>query len=79
MALTVFGLIVLRRREPDLPRPFRVPLYPIVPLLYVTILVWYLGNLLVNRFTYSLVGIAIVIAGLPFYWFWTKRNAQALE
>jgi APA family basic amino acid/polyamine antiporter len=76
MALTVIGLIVLRRREPDLPRPFRVPLYPLVPLLYVAILTWYLANLLVNRFAYSLVGIAIVLAGLPFYFYWTRRNAR---
>ena len=78
MALTVLGLIVLRHREPDLPRPFRVPLYPVVPLLYVLILVWYLGNLLVNRLGPSLVGIAIVLAGLPFYWYWTRRKAAEL-
>ncbi len=77
MALTVVGLIVLRKREPNLPRPFKVPLYPFVPLLYIAILTWYLGNLLVNRFLYSLVGIAVVIAGLPFYWYWTRRNALA--
>jgi APA family basic amino acid/polyamine antiporter len=74
MALTVFGVIVLRRREPGLPRPFRVPLYPVVPLLYVAILVWYLGNLLVNRTAASLVGIGIVAAGLPFWWHWTRRG-----
>ncbi|MBL8960914.1 MAG: amino acid permease, partial [Gemmatimonadetes bacterium] len=74
MALTVFGLIVLRRREPDLPRPFRVPGYPWVPLLYVAILVWYLGNLLVNRLGYSLVGIGIVLAGIPFYVYWTRQR-----
>lgn len=78
MALTVIGLIVLRRREPHLARPFRVPLYPLPPLLYVAILAWYLGNLLVNRFTYSMVGIAIVLAGLPFYWYWTRRTARTI-
>lgn len=76
MALTVLGLIILRKREPNLPRPFRVPLYPLVPLLYIAILTWYLGNLLVNKFLYSLVGIAVVIAGLPFYVYWTRRNAR---
>ena len=75
MALTVFGLIVLRRREPNLTRPFRVPGYPVVPLLYVAILVWYLTNLLINRLGYSLVGIGIVLAGLPFYSYWTRRRA----
>ena len=77
MALTVLGVIVLRRREPGLARPFRVPLYPLPPLLYVAILAWYLGNLLVNRLGYSLVGIAIVLAGLPFYWYWTRRPGRA--
>ena len=76
MALTVVGLIVLRRREPELPRPFKVPGYPIVPLLYLAILTWYLGNLLVNRLGPSLVGIGIVLTGLPFYWYWRrKRNS----
>jgi APA family basic amino acid/polyamine antiporter len=77
MMLTVAGLIVLRVREPDLPRPFKVPLYPVVPLLYVGILVWYLGNLLVARLVPSLVGIGIVAAGLPFYWYWSRRKGQA--
>jgi len=78
MALTVAGLIVLRRREPDLPRPFKVPGYPLVPLLYVAILIWYLGNLLVARRGPSLVGVGIVLAGLPFYWYW-RRRAGRLE
>ena len=73
MALTVFGVIVLRKREPTLHRPFKVPGYPFVPLLYVAILTWYLGNLLVTRTRYSLVGIAIVAAGWPFYAYWTRR------
>ena len=73
MALTVAGVIVLRFREPNLPRPFKVPGYPVVPLLYIAILSWYLVNLLVNRTRYSLVGIGIVAAGLPFYWYWTRK------
>lgn len=77
MMLTVVGLIVLRRREPNLPRPFRVPAYPFVPLLYIAILVWYLVNLLITRLELSLVGIGIVAAGLPFYWYWSrKKRAQ---
>jgi APA family basic amino acid/polyamine antiporter len=33
--LTVIGLLRLRRREPDLSRPFRVPLYPLPPLVFI--------------------------------------------
>jgi APA family basic amino acid/polyamine antiporter len=77
MFLTILGLIVLRRREPDLPRPFKVPGYPIVPLLYLTIVAWYLINLLINRLGPSLIGIAITLTGLPFYWYWTRAAGPA--
>ncbi len=74
MALTVAALFVLRRREPDLERPYRVWGYPVVPGLYLAILVWYLGNLLVTRLEHSLVGIALTLAGLPFLWIWKRRQ-----
>ena len=41
--LTVAGLIRLRRREPDLERPFRVPLYPLTPLVFITVSGFSLG------------------------------------
>jgi len=77
MMLTVVGLIILRVREPNLPRPFRVPLYPVVPVVYIAILLWYLSNLLIARLMPSLVGIGIVAAGLPFYWYWSGKKSRA--
>lgn len=41
-SLTVLGLIVLRVREPDLPRPFRTPLFPLIPLLFLAANAWML-------------------------------------
>jgi APA family basic amino acid/polyamine antiporter len=72
MALTVAGLLVLRVREPDLPRPYRVTGYPVTPLLYLGILVWYLVTVLQQRFWPSMVGVGIVALGLPFYWYWRR-------
>ncbi|MEO8448757.1 MAG: amino acid permease, partial [Gemmatimonadota bacterium] len=79
MALTVAGLLVLRRTAPDLPRPYRVLGYPVTPLLYLAILVWYLTTVLTHRLQQSLVGIAIVLAGLPFYWYWKRKPNAVLE
>jgi len=39
-ALTVAGVIILRRREPALARPYRVPLYPLAPLLFLAFAAW---------------------------------------
>jgi APA family basic amino acid/polyamine antiporter len=44
--LTVFAVLVLRRRRPDAPRPFRVPGYPVTPLLFVAVNVWVIWSLL---------------------------------
>jgi APA family basic amino acid/polyamine antiporter len=65
---------VLRRREPDLPRPFRVPFYPFTPLLFIAIFGWYLVNSLQHSFRDTMVGIALTLAGLPLYFYWTRRR-----
>ena len=40
MGATVTGVLVLRRREPETERPFRVPLYPLPPLLFIALALW---------------------------------------
>lgn len=69
------SLLVLRVREPDVPRPFRVPLYPLIPALFCAICAY----LLYSSLTYiqslnesylsagvgALVGVAVLIAGVP--------------
>ena len=77
MALTVIGLFILRRIAPEMPRPYQVFGYPFTPLLYVAILLWYLTTLLTTRGPQVLIGIGIVAAGLPFYWYWRRASASS--
>ncbi len=72
LSLAVAAVIVLRFKEPDLARPYRVPGYPVTPVLFLAISAWYLINLLSTRLGPSLVGIGIVLLGLPFYYYWTR-------
>ena len=66
----VAGLFVLRRKRPDAPRPYRCTGYPYAPALYVfTAGAWAL-NSVVTRPKETLIGIAIVFLGAPFYLFW---------
>lgn len=65
----VLGLFVLRWRQPDLPRPFRVPLFPIVPLIYLTLTIWTLAYVALERpqevaVSAALIGTGVVIYGL---------------
>ena len=74
--LAVAGLFVLRRKRPDLPRPYRCTGYPLLPGLYVTIAALWALNTLWQRPKESLAGIIIVALGLPGYLYWRRRGAE---
>jgi len=65
--LTVGGLFVLRIRKPRLPRPFKVPLYPVTPALFMVLVLWTLVFLLRDKPTESLLGFLTVVVGLLVY------------
>ncbi|HEX6307692.1 MAG TPA: amino acid permease [Longimicrobiales bacterium] len=79
LSLGVAGLIVLRVREPELPRPFRVPLYPVTPVLFLAVFGWYLVNSLLHAFRDTMVGIVLTLAGLPLYLYWSRRSRRRDE
>ena len=75
-ALGAASIFIYRRRQPDAPRPFRVPGYPVTPLLFVVAAFAIVVNaLFTNTFT-TAMGIAFVLLGAPVYLFW-KRRAEA--
>lgn len=61
--LVGISLFVLRRRDPDLPRPFRVPLYPVLPLLFCATSAYLLYSSLAYTGTGALVGVAVLAVG----------------
>jgi len=72
--IAVVALFVLRLREPDAPRPFRVWGYPWIPGLYVLTSAGILINGLITQPGPTGTGLAIILAGLPLY-FWFRRRA----
>jgi APA family basic amino acid/polyamine antiporter len=71
--LVVLGVMILRRREPDLPRPYRVFGYPATPLLFLALCIAYLATVLQGRTLESLIGVALTLTGVPFYLWWRRR------
>jgi APA family basic amino acid/polyamine antiporter len=66
--LTVLGVWVLRMREPDLPRPFKVPLYPLPLIVFSVLSLWTLVHLIDQRPVEGLLALALIAAGLLFYY-----------
>ena len=73
--LGALSIFVFRRREPDAPRPFRVPGYPLTPILFVLASSAIVLNTLVTQPSRALVGIAGVLSGVPVYLLWRRRTA----
>lgn len=71
-ALGAMSIFVYRRRQPNAPRPFSVPGYPITPLLFILAAAAIVLNTIFTQPGRALVGIAVVLAGVPVYWFWRK-------
>ncbi|MBD0344504.1 MAG: amino acid permease [Coleofasciculus sp. Co-bin14] len=63
--LTGISLFVLRAKEPDAPRPFRVPLYPLTPILFCLSCAYLLYSSLNYTGMGAMVGVAVLLAGIP--------------
>ena len=71
-ALTAIALLRLRRREPDLPRPYHAWGYPWTPLIFLLAAVALTINLWMVRPVRSSLGLAVILAGIPFFYRWRK-------
>lgn len=65
--LTAIGLMVLRREEPDLPRPYRVQPYPLVPLVFIAVAGFLVINSLFTAPVQCLLALGFMLLGLPVY------------
>ncbi len=74
--ITVFGVIYLRIKKPNIERPYKTWLYPITPILYLLIgsafcilLIWFKPQ-------YTWPGFILILLGLPVYWFINRRKTE---
>ena len=72
--LTFIGVIILRKKKPDLARPYRVPGYPVIPIIAILGGTFVIVNQLITAPLISLGGIVITIIGLPIYAYMSNKN-----
>ncbi len=64
---TVLGVIKMRITNPDMPRPYRAWGYPVTPLIFLSVMLWMMYYLVVNRPMQSLAGFAMMLSGVAIY------------
>ncbi|HYX19680.1 MAG TPA: amino acid permease [Thermoanaerobaculia bacterium] len=72
--LLVLAVVVLRRRHPEWPRPFRTPAYPWLPLLYAAAGLALIALLLAGNPRGTWPGYAVLASGVPAYFLWSRRS-----
>jgi APA family basic amino acid/polyamine antiporter len=77
--LTIVGLFVLRRTQPDAPRPYRAFGYPVLPAVYIVLATWICGVLLRYKPQYTWPGLGLVLLGLPVYAVWKRLGSKDTE
>ena len=71
-----FGVIILRRKMPNENRPFKVPLYPVIPLVFTLFSAFLVYYSIVQSPGYAIIGLFLVAMGVPLYYFFNRKFPQ---
>ncbi len=78
-ALATASVFVFRAKYPDLERPYRAFGYPVVPVVFILVALWLLINTIMTNPKQSGIGIFLILAGLPIYYYLTSRKYPATD
>ncbi len=73
--LTVAGIFLLRKKQPNADRPYKALGYPGLPALYILLAAAISLDLLIYKPTYTWPGVGIVLLGIPVFYLWKRRSS----
>ena len=74
--LTILAIFILRKKRPDIPRPYKAFGYPVIPAIYILTTVTIMIILLIYKPRYTFPGLIIVLLGIPVYYIWKRLNSN---
>jgi len=70
--MAVIGLIILRFKKPDIHRPFKMPLLPLVSFIYLSLTLFMMITTMITNFKASMSAVGILLIGVVIYFIWQK-------
>ena len=70
----IAALILLRRNRPAATRPFRTPGYPVTPIAYLIVYLWFMACVLLDQPFEALFGLLLILAGIPAFYRFTRTS-----
>ena len=71
--MAVAAVMVLRWRQPDRERPYRVPGYPLIPIIFLVFNIWFLSQVFINTRQSALIGAGLIMIAIPVYYLMRRR------
>jgi len=73
---TTLGVFILRRRMPNVHRPYKVWGYPVVPAIFILFCIGLFFNTIITRPREAAIGIILILSGIPFYFFLRRKYSK---
>ncbi|GGM74963.1 amino acid transporter [Dyadobacter beijingensis] len=77
--LTIIGIFILRKKRPDVPRPYKAFGYPFLPIIYIIMGIAFCVLLIIYKPEYTWPGLIIVLLGIPVYYMVARKDAAVIE
>ena len=71
--MAVGAVMVLRIRQPNRERPYRVPGYPVVPIVFLSFNAWFLYQVFAEQLQDALIGTGLIVLAIPVYYLMRRR------
>ena len=68
------AVIILRKKKPDMERPYQIPFYPWIPIIFILFAVFLTVNTILEAPRDAAIGTGLILAGLPLYYYWKKND-----
>jgi basic amino acid/polyamine antiporter, APA family len=78
-ALTIIGIFVLRKKRPDVERPYKAFGYPVLPAIYILLAIVFCVFLIKLKPLYAGIGLGIVLLGIPLYYIAVSQQKKSAE
>jgi APA family basic amino acid/polyamine antiporter len=72
--LAAAGIFIFRKKMKTAERPYKTFGYPVTPLIFICINIWFIINITINKPLHMGIGLAFLLLGVPFYIFFKKKN-----
>jgi len=76
-AMTIGGIFILRKKRPDIERPYKAFAYPVLPAIYILMAATFCIFLVWMKPAYTVAGLVITLIGIPIYYYAMRNKKEA--